>query len=205
MNHAKVVWGPNVKPKVIFGGHLNVRSLTSKTEQIEKLLTGSNLDYLGLSETWLTPTTPSSIFSIPEYNVFRRDRTHGKGGGVLIYVKNTITCKQMDLPKNDLEFVRVTASLSPEMSFNIIVMYRPPNEKDTFFDKLKEVLKVCNNKEVPLMGDFNLNWLDKTRRKKLKNVANQFHLTQMVENPTRLTQSSKTLLDLTFTNKSDHN
>lgn len=50
---------------------------------------------------------------------------------------------------------------------NIIVLYRPPNDKDVFFDKLTEVLKACNNKEVLLMGDFNLNWPDKTRSKKL--------------------------------------
>lgn len=51
------------------------------------------------------------------------------------------------------------------------------------------------------MGDFNLNWIDKTRRKKQKNMANKFHLTQMIENPTRITRSSKTLLDLIFSNK----
>ena len=124
---------------------------TALSEQLQKLLTDSNLDYLGLSETWLTPTTPSGIFNIPEYNVFRRDRTNGKGGGVLLYVKNNIQCKQMDLPNNALECVAVTISLSPEMSFNIIVLYRPPNEKDTFFDDLKEVLKICNGKEVLLM------------------------------------------------------
>ena len=112
----------------------------------------------------------------------------------------------MDLPNNALECVAVTISLSPEMSFNIIVLYRPPNEKDTFFDYLKEVLKICNGKEVLLMGDFNLNWIDKTRRKKLKIITvhlTQFHLSQMIKNPTRLTQSSKTLLDLIFTNKVD--
>ncbi len=127
-----------------------------------------------------------------------------KGGGILVYVKNTISCTQMNLPKNNLECVGVTLSQSPEMSFNLIVLYRPPNEKDSFFNKLKEVLKVCNKKEVLLMGDFNLNWLDKTRRKKLKNVATQFHLTQVIENPTRLTQSSKTLIYLIFASKSDH-
>lgn len=53
------------------------------------------------------------------------------------------------------------------------------------------------------MGDFNLNWLDKICRKKLKDIANKFHLAQMIENPTRITRSSKTLLNLIFTNKVD--
>ena len=62
VNHARVLWDPTVKPKGIFGWHINVRSIISKTEQIEK--SDSNLDYLGLSETWLTPTLPSGYQAV---------------------------------------------------------------------------------------------------------------------------------------------
>ena len=109
----------------------------------------------------------------------------------------------MVLPENGLECVGVTICLSPEMSFNVVVLYRPPNEKDTFFDMLKDAFKVCNNKETIFMGDFNLNWLDKTRSNRLRHLAKQFNLTQMIRNPTRITSSTTTLLDLIFTNKSD--
>ena len=203
VNHAKVLWDSNVKPKGIFGGHLNIRSIVSKTEQLEHLLSDSNHDYLCLSETWLTPTTPSSVFSIPGYNVFRQDRKKGKGGGVMIYVKEGIQCNKMDLPCEDLECVGISIILSPEMSYNVIVLYRPPNAKDVFFNNLSGVLKKCDGKEVVLMGDFNLNWLDKTRRKKLKDITTKFQLTQMIEKPTRITKSSKTILDLIFTNRVD--
>lgn len=81
---------------------------------------------------------------------------------MLLYVKGNIQCKQMVLPENGLECVGVTICLSPEISFNVVVLYRPPNEKDAFFYMLKDVLKVCSNKETIFMGDFNLNWLDKT-------------------------------------------
>lgn len=72
-----------------------------------------------------------------------------------------------------------------------------------FFDNLSAVLKKYNDKEVLLMGDFKMNWLDKIRRKKLKDITNTFQLTQTLENPTKITKSSKTLLDLIFTNKTD--
>ena len=58
-----------------------------------------------------------------------------------------------------------------------------------FFDHLSDVVKKCNGKEVLLMDDFNLDWLDKTCRKKLKDIANKFQLTQMIEKPTRITRS----------------
>ena len=43
VNHAIVLWDPKIKPKGIYGGHLNIRSVVSKTEQLEQLLTNSIL------------------------------------------------------------------------------------------------------------------------------------------------------------------
>lgn len=195
VNHANVLWNPKSKPKGIFGGHLNIRSVVSKTEQLEHLLTDSNLDYLCLTETWLTPTTPLALFKVPGYNMYRRDRSKGKGGGVLIYVKESIQSKQIDIDDNILECVGVTITLSTEMSFVVFAVYRPPTATNVFFDSLSAILKRYDGKEVLLMGDFNLNWLDRARRKRLKDISKTFQMTQMVNKPTRLTQSSQTLLD----------
>lgn len=46
VNHAKVVWDPAVKPKGILGGHLNIRSLVPKCDEIRILLSESNIDFL---------------------------------------------------------------------------------------------------------------------------------------------------------------
>lgn len=88
------------------------------------------------------------------------------------------------------------------MSFNIMGFYRPPSADDTFYDQLTEVLKKCNlNKELLLMGDFNVNWEDKTKRKKLKMITEKFQLEQLVEGPTTTAKCSSTHIDLIFTNK----
>lgn len=91
-----------------------------------KSLCNSNIDFLGLS-------TSSGVFKIPSYKIFRRDRTYSKGGGVPLYVKNNINSKQIDLPQHNLECVGVDITLSPEMSFNISLLYRTPNPKVAFF------------------------------------------------------------------------
>lgn len=78
-------------------------------------------------------------------------------------------------------------------------------KKKTFYDKLYKLLKLCDfNKEVILIGDLNVNWLDKTGRKKLKNITSNFDLKQLVKGPTRIARSSKTQIDLIFTNKPDY-
>ena len=203
VNHAKVLWDPKVKPKGVFGGHLNIRSAVPKSEQLEQLLTYSNLDFLCLSETWLKPSIRNSVIHIPGCNIHRRDRGHGKGGGVMIYVKDSFQCTQIEAVGDVLECMGIKIRLSPEMSFAVIVLYRPPSTNDLFFNHFTDMLKKCDAKEILLMGDFNINWFDKNGRKKLKEITQKFNLTQMIDKATRITKTSQTLIDLVFTNKAD--
>ena len=98
INHAQIIWNNNSRSSGILGGHLNVRSLLQKLPQIEILLSGSNLDFLGISETWLNASVSSDILKIEEYDVFRKDRQDGRrGGGVLLYMKSTLTATTLEL------------------------------------------------------------------------------------------------------------
>ncbi len=120
----------------------------------------------------------------------------------MFYVKDNISCSQIQwCCDNELECIGLNITLSPQTSFTV-GLYRSPSSKITFFDQLSSILKECNfEKEVILMGDFNINWEDKCNRKALKQIANTFDLTQLIKGPTRITQSSKTQIDLIFSNK----
>ncbi len=83
VNHAKVLWDPKLKPRGLFGGQFNIRSITPNSNQLIHLLSDSNMDFLCLTETWLKQSTPTSVFTVPGYQCFRRDRPDGRGGGVL--------------------------------------------------------------------------------------------------------------------------
>lgn len=88
------------------------------------------------------------------------------------------------------------------MSFIIVVIYRPPSAHNSFYDNFEKMLKECNlDKEVIIMGDFNINWEAKTCRKKVKQITDRFDLSQVVRGPTRKTNSTKTQIDLIFTNR----
>ncbi|XP_058604243.1 adhesion G-protein coupled receptor G1-like [Onychostoma macrolepis] len=41
-------------------------------------------------ETWLTESSPNTAYLVPGYKVFRKDQQFGKGGGLLMYVKDCI-------------------------------------------------------------------------------------------------------------------
>ena len=88
------------------------------------------------------------------------------------------------------------------MSFILIGVYRPASAKAIFFDKLEIMLRKCSAaNEIILMGDFNVSWEDKTSNKALEWVSNKFDLRQLIKGPTRITTSSKTQIDLIFSNK----
>ena len=61
--------------------------------------------------------------------------------------------------------------------------------------------------EIILIGDFNCDWsLEKYKlnppTNKLVDLANLFQLEQFIKQPTRITQTTSTLIDLAFSNRS---
>ena len=47
---------------------------------------------IGITETWLNSNSPA-MFHLQDYEFLRADRSHGKGGGVGIYIHNQLKFK----------------------------------------------------------------------------------------------------------------
>ncbi len=169
------------------------------------MLLESNLDFLCLSETWLHDNSSTAALIVPGYVIFRRDRTDAKGSGVMIYVRDTIHCKEIQWQNpNNLECVGLNVILLPQMSYILIVIYRPPSSNISFYDKFKKLLCQCDfRKYIIVMGDLNINWEDKSSRKKIKLITDGFNLVQMVKGPTRIIHRISTQIDLIFSNRAE--
>ena len=93
------------------------------------------------------------------------------------------------------------SSTSPD--FTIALFYRPPNSGfdplDMLFSALCNIF-VSSSPVFYLVGDFNINFLDVPTPlyHKLISVVSSFNLTQIVSEPTRVTPTSSTLIDLIF-------
>lgn len=59
-------------------GHLNV-SLCTNINEFKLLIEGKNFDVLLMSETWLKLEDSTDLFTIPNYQIVRKDRA-GRGG-----------------------------------------------------------------------------------------------------------------------------
>ena len=67
------------------------------------------------------------------------------------------------------------------------------------------MLKDCDhNRELILMGDLNLDWDDKIKINKLKAIMDKNNLERLIKGSTRITKSSRTKLDLIFSNRPEN-
>lgn len=83
-----------------------------------------------------------------------------------MYVKDCINCNEIELNCMDIECMAVRMILSTNMSFTVICIYRPPSSNSMFYEHLRNILKEFDrNKELILVGDLNINWTEKSKRK----------------------------------------
>lgn len=140
------------------------------------------------------------MIDIPGYVCYRKDRSSGRGGGVLFYVRDTFKCNEIKLDTS----LALNVVLSPKINFNIAVLYNPPSHDISFHNDLDELLKLSNfRSESILLGDFNINWLVKSYKQKLQMILSKHDFQQMVKGPTRITRMSKTMIDLMVTNRAE--
>ena len=127
---------------------LNVRGLNSKLQELNSLMkTCIQPDAFLLSETWLKKHSP--IPTLHGYNLERTDRTHKKGGGVCIFIRNT--CGYRRLPELETEngdcmescFIEIQTGTSKMILGSI---YRPPNTNpNEFISKFQKIVKKARN------------------------------------------------------------
>ena len=164
------------------------------------------LHLLALSETRLDNTFTDSAVSIDGYTLIRRDRCRG-GGGVAMYVRNVIAFKiRSDLSDPDLEFLCIEIQKPKAKPFLISNWYRPPNSPIELFDKFEVLLaKIeAENVESNILGDINCDMMAVTpanETRHLIELCELFQYTQLIKEPTHVTSSTKSLIDLFLTNE----
>ena len=113
--------------------HFNARSLkgvnSCKIDQLHILFDDKFIDILAVSETWFNSTISDDEVGITGYNLHRKDRVSGGGGGVALYVKSTIPheyCSELT-DNSNVESVWVSNNLAGRASFDVCSFYRAPS------------------------------------------------------------------------------
>jgi len=186
-------------------GHVNVYHLDNKTHEVSALLQHHGLvQILGITETRLSPHKHSAdCVSISNYTFFRRDAHYIGHTGIGAYVHHSLsnfTKRRLDLELSSIEclWLEIRSTLSPP--FLVGFIYRNPASHNNWFDDFEQMMDRVNscNLNTFILGDFNIDLL--IPQPQWSNFINMFGLTQMIKNPTRITNTSSTLLDHIYTN-----
>ena len=129
---------------------------------------------------------------------FRKDRSDRIGGGVAIYVRETLACKQrQDLEINELE-AKWVEIIVKSRKILIGAFYRPPNSTVDYFNLILESIDRAFNTNITdiiITGDFNYD-MSTNVNNKIRDIMLQFHLTQLIADSTNFTENSSSLIDL---------
>lgn len=184
---------------------LNIASLPMKIDEIRLSRPSKHIDLFALNETHLDSTITDNMIHIDGYDVVRNDRSRN-GGGVCIYLRSSINyIVRKDLIPSELEAVCVEICKPHSRPFLVTTIYRPPNSPNDFFLHFENLIKQTDdeNKEIYILGDLNCDMLKHepdTPTKKVKSLYELYQLSQLINEATRVTISSSTLIDHAVTN-----
>ena len=68
--------------------HVNIRGLKRNIEELVFTLEEKKIDIVSINKTFLRP---KHKITIPGYKIIRKDRSTGRGGGVVLIVKYNIS------------------------------------------------------------------------------------------------------------------
>ena len=183
---------------------LNIVSLLGedniKIDTLRLVLQKMPVDVLCVNETRLSSQITSEEVSIDGYSLYRNDRNR-RGGGVAIYVNNKYQCVHRDEFQCDsIESTWIEIGLRQSKPLIIGTIYRPPEEKVEYIDRLKDhlnnVTDAAGSNDIIVTGDFNLDLHKPETAKTMKQICQQFQLHNVIDTPTRITEKSATCIDL---------
>ena len=189
--------------------HHNVRSLRKNGDEFKDLVCSLNIPISCalVTETWLKDTTASPVLN--GFTLWQQNRDCRCGGGVGIFVNSSLNCfvrEDLKLDSNILESLFLEISNNNARNILIGCIYRPPEgsilqcieQFEIMFGKLQN-----ENKIIYIGGDFNINLLHYS----VDGLVSQFielflsqNLYPTVDRPTRVSNTTNTLIDCFFTN-----
>ncbi len=125
-------------------------------------------------------------------------------GGVAIYIRDTLMfSRREDLEIDDVECIWVEIKCKQRQPVLISSIYRPPSSSVEFMGKLSDILNKasCECKEIITTGDFNCDVseeYDNMQSNQIISCFSLFQMAQLIHDPTRVTESTKTTIDLIF-------
>ena len=193
--------------------HFNIRSLNKHYDDMTSLLSTAHSNtskIICCTETLLSHRSYVNMLNLDGYTLHHKDRPARQGGGVCMYVHSSLhanVCDDLSINHNETDSLFVEINNRTGKNLIVGVIYRPPeSDRPSFIEALDKLLLLINNsnKDCLLLGDYNIDISQNPRSTTTKNdFINTLHSYSFYPNiniPTRVTATSKTIIDNIITN-----
>ena len=184
--------------------HANVRGLREKLDAVKNDLL-YNFDIIAITESRLTNTFDESKANFKDYypaKEFRKDRVSDTGGGIIVFISEALgATRRRDLEHPNLEAMFIEIR-SKNNKFILCVCYRAPDSTVQFWDDLQTQIDLSKQGRITsllITGDLNAD-PNAEHGPHLTQFAVQNHLEIHIDEPTRITDTSATILDQFISN-----
>ena len=200
--------------------HINVCSIRNKIDELRCLQLSCKFEVLAITETHLDKSIPSTSLKIDGMKMLRFDRLDRKGGGCILYFAEYLNAThRRDLSIKGLEAIWLQVKF-PQTTVLSSVIYRPPDAKN-FFNLISIPLEKAwlKSSSIFLLGDFNCDLssfnIPQNRiadsstiaptinSSKLISIFDMSNMQNVINEPTRVTPTTSSLIDLIVTTRKD--
>ena len=199
------MWNPFRKRGLHFL-HLIVNSLLPKIDELRHIAKNSNAAVIGITESKLDKNVFDNEVNIDGYELKRSDRNR-QGGGIACYIRKDLSFNLRENSSPDVENIFFDLFLPKAKPILVGMLYRPPSSSG-FLKKLDLAISKTenfDNQEVFILGDLNIDLMSSRGNisngiKRYEEFCSLHGLKQLIQEATRITETSETLLDHIISN-----
>ncbi len=184
--------------------HCNVQSLCINDENKNKMdlvrHEFMDCDIICITESHLPPNIDMDKIKIRGFREPFINSRNAHGGGILVYVANTIHADRLDQYELNVECIWLKIRHG-NTSFLLGTFYRQPSRNVDYWDEIDTSISMATTSGTPnivITGDLNDDQLKPGG--KLRNILNTHNMHQFISEPTRVTENSKSCLDIIASN-----
>ena len=172
---------------------LNARSIVNKRNELNIMAEDNDPHIIGITEYWATPDISDAELGMTGYVMFRKDRIGRRGGGVILYIKESIQAYEIKLEKQaECEEAVWCNIVTGNSTLTVGLVYRSPNISTDENEKIQNAIKEVSKRDCIIMGDFShgrIQWKSQqstgSEDQRFLNLVQDSFLTQHVLEPTR--------------------
>ena len=135
---------------------LNARSIINKKNEFNIMVDDIKPHIIGITESWANNDITYAELGLEGYVMFRKDIIGRSGGGVLLYIKETIPAYEVQFQEEaDCNEAIWCKLVTGHTTVTIVVVYRCPNITKQNNEKMHNVISEVSKGDCIIMGDFN--------------------------------------------------